>query len=168
MTGGPSDHPWIKSEGGCAGAGAPARERLPNRRLNITDVAQWRGRTWMLCIGFDRAGRAREVFIDGNKTGSEFEGLLDDACVLLSILLQTGVPTGDVGRHLGGPRVNPDGDPMTEGERNELAPDLIREAASPIGAVAARIAAIEAAGGAGIREAYAAAHARLRREGYGP
>jgi hypothetical protein len=99
---------------------APARARLPNRRLNITDVAVWRGRTWMLCIGFDRAGRAREVFIDGNKTGSEFEGLLDDACVLLSILLQTGVPSGDVGRHLGGPRVNPDGDPMTEGERNEL------------------------------------------------
>ena len=95
-----------------------ARAPLPNRRQNAFDNIEWQGRKWTLCIGFDKAGEAKEVFIDGEKAGSDFEGLLDDACILLSILLQMGVPASDISKSIG--------------------------TASPIGLVAHQLAAFEA------------------------
>ncbi len=98
------------------------RTPLPNRRQNVHERIEWGGkdgpsRTWNLCIGFDRAGQAKEVFIDGEKQGSDYEGLLDDTCILMSILLQRGVSAASLSASIGD--------------------------ASPIGLVARRLAAFE-------------------------
>lgn len=118
-----------------------SRTRLPNRRLNVTESVAWIGADWLIGIGFDRAGAAREVFLNGPKIGSEAEALLDDACVLLSLLLQGGSSAADLARHLGRESVDPGA-----------------AAASPIGLAAEKILALEQAAGVGIRAAYAAAH----------
>jgi len=116
----------------------PERQSLPNRRLNVTQVVRWSGQTWLASIGFDHEGRAREVFFDGVKSGGQLEGLLDDACVLLSLLLQSGWHPETLAARMGG------------GEEPE---------ASPIGAVAWVVAKLEDQSRQGIRDAYAAADA---------
>jgi hypothetical protein len=121
----------------------PERQRLPNRRLIVTQVVHWSGQTWLASIGFDKGGKAREVFFDGVKSGGQLEGLLDDACVLLSLLLQSGWHPDSLAARMGG------------GDGPE---------ASPIGAVAWVVAKLEDQSSAGIRDAYAAADAlALRR-----
>ena len=69
---------------------AVARQRLPDRRKSETIDVVWADKTWHVSIGFDAQGCARELFADGSKIGSEMEALLDDACILLSMLLQSG------------------------------------------------------------------------------
>lgn len=119
------------------------RERLPDRRLTITEDILWGDHTWLVGIGFDHAGQAREVFVQGVKTGADFEGLLDDACILMSLLLQSGSAAQDLSLHL-----CREGGPARGGTDAE-------DAASIIGALAARIHDIEAEVGTGLREAYA-------------
>ncbi|CAA7621132.1 ribonucleotide reductase [Magnetospirillum sp. UT-4] len=115
------------------------RQRLPNRRLCLTETLEWCEHTWLMNVGFDVDGRVREVFIDGNKVGSLFEGLLDDACVLVSHLLQIGRTPADLVRRLGGSEAEP---------------------ASPIGLVARQLARLEADAGVIVREVYALAGQR--------
>ena len=68
------------------------RERLPNRRPNRTLDVVHDGTTYAVTIGFDPVtDKVREVFTHGAKVGSAMDGILDDACILLSILLQHGV-----------------------------------------------------------------------------
>jgi len=78
---------------------------------------------WDISVHINPEGQAKEVFIGGYKTGSMFKGLLDDACVLLSLLMQHGASAAEIANSLGGDEDEP---------------------ASPIGLVARRIAAIEA------------------------
>lgn len=68
------------------------RTRLPNRRLGITGVMEWHGdREWLVTVGFDRAGIAREVFVGSVKPGG-FVGIwAQDSCIVLSKLLQHGI-----------------------------------------------------------------------------
>ncbi len=75
------------------------RERLPNRRPNETVNVTHDGRTYAITIGFDPAtGEVREIFANDAKTGSAMDGILDDTCIILSILLQHGVqPSSFVG-----------------------------------------------------------------------
>ncbi len=75
-----------------------ARERLPNRRANETVDVTHDGRAYAVTLGFDPAtGDVREIFTQG-KVGSAMDGILDDTCILLSILLQHGVqPSSFVG-----------------------------------------------------------------------
>lgn len=114
------------------------RARLPNRRLQIAETIEWQGRTWLLGIGFDPEGRAREVFLDGVKTGADYEALLDDACILASMLLQHDCPAADVASTLGREGINP-----------------WDEAASPIGLIVQRLADVEAQNRPAIQLAYA-------------
>ena len=81
--------------------------------------------------------------MDGVKVGQELEGLLDDACILVSVLLQMNVAASRIAEHLGRESVDPH------------AP-----AASPIGMVAKRIAAVEEAEGPAMRELAAAMRGR--------
>ena len=110
------------------------RARLPSRRLQSTEAVAWRGREWLLSVGFDRSGAAREVFVKGLKAGGDLDAVLDDACVLLSLLLQAGYGAQEVDRHLG-----------REGT------DSSAPAASPLGLLARTAAAAERAVGAGVR-----------------
>ena len=58
-----------------------------------------RGNTrFAVTIGHFPDGRIAEVFVNGAKTGSEFEAVARDGAVLLSLALQYGVPL-DVMRH---------------------------------------------------------------------
>lgn len=68
------------------------RNRLPDRRSNITTVLLYDGRSYSVTLGFDpNTGILGEVFMHGAKVGSAMDGILDDACILLSLLLQHGI-----------------------------------------------------------------------------
>ncbi len=75
------------------------RLRLPNRRPQTTfDMGRY-----SIAVGFDpRTGKALEVFADDPHRGTEYEFLVSDACTVISIALQYGVPiealTSSVGR----------------------------------------------------------------------
>ncbi len=76
-----------------------ARQRLPNRRANETVNVTHDGHAYAVTLGFDpTTGEVREIFTHGAKVGSAMDGILDDTCILLSILLQHGVdPSSFVG-----------------------------------------------------------------------
>lgn len=92
--------------------GPPRPLKLPDRRLNITDKMTWpenaaRARRIHICVGFDPreiATRAlqppipREVFLrGGGQTGSFLDMELDDIGELLSLALQHGHTTRELG-----------------------------------------------------------------------
>ena len=111
----------------------PRRERLPNRRAQATETVTWRGQEWLMSVGFDQVGRARETFVKGLKTGGDMAAIMDDACVLLSLLLQAGYRAGDIDGRLG---------------REGIASPA---PASPLGLAARTAAAMEREMGDGIR-----------------
>lgn len=68
------------------------RRRLPHRRPSITDALVHDGHVFAVTVGFDpRNGRVGEVFAHGAKVGSTLDGILSDACIALSLLLQYGI-----------------------------------------------------------------------------
>lgn len=77
-----------------------SRHNLPGRRLTETrKVVTLDGHTIHLSIGFDphEDGRPREVFYSaGFKSGSALEFQIQDACVLISLLLQHGHRPEDI------------------------------------------------------------------------
>lgn len=87
---------------------AASRRRLPNRRLTETRHVVHRapdGRETpvSVSIGYDPADpiRPREVFYDaGHRSGADLEFAVQDLCVVLSLLLQHGVPASEIGRSL--------------------------------------------------------------------
>ena len=69
-----------------------SRQRLPDRRPSLTTKLVHECRSYSVTIGFDTAtDRVGEVFTHGAKVGSAMDGILDDACIALSLLLQHGV-----------------------------------------------------------------------------
>ena len=111
----------------------PRRERLPNRRSQATETVTWRGQEWLMSVGFNPQGLARETFVKGLKTGGDMAAIMDDACVLLSLLLQAGYRAGDIDGRLG---------------REGIASPA---PASPLGLAARTAAAMEREMGEGIR-----------------
>ena len=75
------------------------RQRLPNRRPNGTVAVTHDGRIYVATLGYDpTTGQVQEIFAHDAKMDSAMDGILDDTCVLLSILLQHGVqPSSFVG-----------------------------------------------------------------------
>lgn len=79
-----------------------SRQRLPNRRPNLTIELAHDGRAYAVTVGFDPAdGAVREVFTHGAKAGSTMDGILDDACVALSLLMQHGVAPASLAASMG-------------------------------------------------------------------
>ncbi len=69
-----------------------SRQRLPDRRPSVTTKLIHDCRSYSVTVGFDTdTGRIGEVFTHGAKVGSAMDGILDDACIALSLLLQHGV-----------------------------------------------------------------------------
>ncbi len=66
-----------------------SRQRLPDRRPSVTTTLVQDFRSYAVTFGFDpNTGRIGEVFTHGAKVGSAMDGILDDACIALSLLLQ--------------------------------------------------------------------------------
>ncbi len=81
---------------------APARRRLPNRRDNRIETLEVAGQRFHVCIGFcPETGQPREVFLNGGKEGSQFDAMLADAAVVISVALQHGVPGEALARSVG-------------------------------------------------------------------
>ena len=80
------------------------RHDLPKRRLTETRrIETSDGHTIHLSVGYDpnEDGRPREVFYSaGFKSGSALEFQIQDACVLISILLQHGHRPDDIAKFL--------------------------------------------------------------------
>ena len=78
------------------------RERLPDRRPNQTMDLVYDGTCYAVTVGFHPdTGEAREIFTHGARVGSNMDGLLDDACILLSLLLQHRVEPAALARSMG-------------------------------------------------------------------
>jgi hypothetical protein len=78
------------------------RARLPDRRPNLTTELVHECRSYSVTIGLDLAtGSISEVFTHGAKVGSAMDGILDDACIALSLLLQHGVEPASLASSMG-------------------------------------------------------------------
>lgn len=83
-----------------------ARVRPPNRRPSVTRRLSWRTEgsehQFHVTIGVDvRTGQPIEVFYaDGPRFGSQLQHTIEDACVLISLLLQYGVEPGAIEKSL--------------------------------------------------------------------
>ncbi len=68
------------------------RQRLPDRRPNATIKIRYSGYSYHVTVGFEaEGGKVREVFVHGSKIGSDMDFLLDDLCVVASLLFQSGI-----------------------------------------------------------------------------
>lgn len=69
------------------------RQRLPNRRFHETFSIEHWGMTYKIGLGrYNDDGTIHEVFINCGRTGEQAETLARDSAILLSLLLQYGVP----------------------------------------------------------------------------
>ena len=119
------------------------RVPLPDRRMSMVRKFQWQQKSWLIDVGFDHDGHVREVFMAGSKSGSEVNGLITDACILLSLLLQMGQRPAWICGRLATP----------------LPSDIVGagpELSSLIGAVAAQAAILERDHGEMMARTYAA------------
>ena len=99
------DHPgaeWWKesSEKSRMTIKPPSRTRLPNRRPLITESLFVGGQTIEASVGFDAAGRPRELFLTGAKDGTDLAAILDDASVVLSVAGAARAPASVIGAAL--------------------------------------------------------------------
>lgn len=77
-----------------------ARMVLPHRRPSVTVFAEWQGHPITVTVGFCPASAApREVFADAVK-GGQMQATLADACVLISLALQHGLPPAALAKSL--------------------------------------------------------------------
>ena len=68
------------------------RTALPNRRPSRTHSTAWEGHPITVTVGFHPAtGQPMEVFADAEK-GGHMQATIADACVIVSIALQHGIP----------------------------------------------------------------------------
>jgi hypothetical protein len=107
-----------------------SRTPLPNRRPNLTVTTDWNGHPLSVTVGFRPDGTVGEVFADTAK-GGQMGHTLADACCIISIALQHGIPPAALSKSLGVIPTRTDG---FEEDRP----------ASPIGAILAIIAEVGA------------------------
>lgn len=76
------------------------RTPLPDRRPNVTVETAWSGHPITVTVGYDLKGRPMEVFAN-TRSGGDMAATLADACVLVSIALQHGIPAAALSKSLG-------------------------------------------------------------------
>lgn len=98
------------------------RAVVPVRRPNVTRMVMWEGHEFSITIGLDPSSfQPVEVFADTAK-GGDMQCTIADACVVISIALQHGVPAAALAKSLGAV-------PVPGAPKGTTAP------ASPVGAV---------------------------------
>lgn len=79
-----------------------ARKKLPNRRPCCIETLEVAGQPFTACIGFDpETGQPKELFLNGGKEGSQFDGMLSDAATTISVALQYGIPAKALAKSIG-------------------------------------------------------------------
>ena len=78
-----------------------SRERLPDRRPSETADLDFDGARYAVTLGRFPDGRPGEVFTGNAKVGSAMDALLDDACILISLLLQNSVEPAALAKTMG-------------------------------------------------------------------
>jgi len=68
------------------------RDRLPNRRPNLTEQWERDGISITQTTGFKPDGTPGEIFLSADKSNSMIDVLLSDAAIIASLALQHGVP----------------------------------------------------------------------------
>jgi hypothetical protein len=76
------------------------RHRLPGRRRGETFEFHHAGHDYTLTVGFYRAGRIGEVFLNAHKSGGDLEAVARDAAIVVSIALQHGADLDTLRRAL--------------------------------------------------------------------
>ena len=77
------------------------RKRLPTRRPSVTQELSHAGQLFTISIGFDpQNGAALEVFGCSPLIGSQTAALVNDACVLISLGLQSGLAPAQIAHSL--------------------------------------------------------------------
>jgi hypothetical protein len=76
------------------------RERLPNRRPNLSFTIACDGLKYDVTLGFYNDGRVGEIFVTGAKTGSAAAAMANDSAVLASISLQAGLTVDELRKSL--------------------------------------------------------------------
>ena len=87
-----------------------ARQRLPHRRGAVALEREHAGHRYRLHVGFFANGTPGEVFVDAAKQNSTLDAFAADAAILVSLLLQHGVPPVEIGHAL---RRSPSGAPAS-------------------------------------------------------
>jgi hypothetical protein len=77
------------------------RARLPDRRAAETVELEHCGQRFTVTVGFYPDGRPGEVFTHGIRSGSNLDGLLADACIVVSCLMQHGVEPREIADSMG-------------------------------------------------------------------
>jgi hypothetical protein len=77
------------------------RVRLLDRRAAETVELEHGGQRFTVTVGFYPDGRPGEVFTHGLRSGSNLDGLLADACVVVSLLMQHGVEAREIASSMG-------------------------------------------------------------------
>lgn len=72
------------------------RKPLRNRRANVTTVIKWTSKSQadtklIVTYGLDRAGKIKEAFCAGFRAETDICALANDACIMMSLLLQHGI-----------------------------------------------------------------------------
>lgn len=94
-----------------------ARTPLPNRRPSIIETIEIDGHSFTASIGFNPAtGQPRELFLDGTKSGSALDGILNDAAVTISVALQHGVSAAALAKSVARLPVTPLAPPYIDAE----------------------------------------------------
>lgn len=106
------------------------RERLPDRRANVSVGIHTQGAAGRATWGFYADGRPAELFLDVGKPGSGMAEAARDAALVLSIALQHGVPLAEIAA--------------------ALSRDPSGAAAGPVGVAVDALAALEAEGEAAL------------------
>ena len=78
-----------------------SRKRLPDRRPNETIELEFEGTRYAVTVGYFPDARVGEVFTHGAKVGSTMDAILDDACVVISLLMQFGAEPGQLAASMG-------------------------------------------------------------------
>lgn len=95
------------------------RKRPPDRRPSITQRLVWRTEAsehhFHVTMSVDPiSGNVIEVFYaDGQRIGSQLQHAIQDACVLISLLLQYGVTPSEIAKTLSSTPVHGDPKPAT-------------------------------------------------------
>ena len=79
------------------------RQRLPNRRSSVTRSFEFDGQIYRATASRFPDGRLAEIFLDCGKAGSAVQMHAENAAILVSMLLQNGVPYDDIRSNVTGP-----------------------------------------------------------------